>query len=81
MVYFKELAADGSVQTIGKLQRLPDEGSGLTIIEAEEYDALLKEAQASRPEPDPAEQEPTVEEQIQAAIDAYTLELIEGGLL
>lgn len=24
---------------------------------------------------------PTVEEQIQAAIDAYTLELIEGGLL
>lgn len=25
--------------------------------------------------------QPTVEEQIQAAIDAYTLELIEGGLL
>lgn len=27
------------------------------------------------------EKQPTVEEQIQAAIDAYTLELIEGGLL
>ena len=25
--------------------------------------------------------QPTVEEQIQAAIDAYTLELVEGGLL
>ena len=81
MVYFKELAADGSVQTIGKLQRLPAEGSGLTVIEPGEYDALLKEAQANRPDPDPAEREPTVEEQIQAAIDAYTLELIEGGLL